>query len=140
GLMIRSSLDPASPYAFVYLAGTGGNQFVTGGSNGVSTTVTGRGSWAGELRMVRRGNVLSIFHSDAQLTDVGLSKLAEENLILPNDVYIGFAVAGNTGNQPSSGDFSEIRLVGGSDVQPIFEPVLTAAPLASGQVQLSWTD
>jgi hypothetical protein len=137
GLMIRSSLDAMSPYAFLYMTESNGDGFVTGNMPGSGTVSTG-GQWTREFRIVRRGNTFTVFHTDPGVS--GLVQMTTQTLDLPSTVYLGFAVAGGNFGYPLYADFFNIRLVGGSDVHPISTPTLTAEAISPTQVWLSWTD
>jgi hypothetical protein len=138
GLMIRSSLDATSPYAFAYMNESSGDRFVTGNLPGSTGASTG-GSWVHEFRIVRRGNIFTVFQMDPWV-EGGLVQMTTQTLNLPGTVYLGFAAAGVISGNPLYAHFSDVYLAGGSDVHPISMPILTAQAISPTQVQLSWTD
>ena len=105
GVMIRDSLAPNSPQAFVGMDGGGGICWIkrdrVGGSVSMTTKSSRRTPSMIWLRLVRNGRTVSAYTSG---NGYMWSKAGAVTMSLGTNIYIGL-FAGSGGSVPSTGDF-----------------------------------
>jgi hypothetical protein len=109
GVMIRESLEPGSPHAFMLVSSAKGYAFqrrVT--RDGISaSTAAGTGIAPQWVMLRRRGNVLSAFRSVDGLTWI---MAGSQTIVMQQRVLVGLAVSSHVPGVTSQAVFDNIRL------------------------------
>ncbi len=95
GLMVRGTLDPASPHLWLRTSPSGQRSVRRQLAAGLAATTTtiGSGGMPAWLKLVRQGVLVSLYQSTNGTT---WTLLATEAVDLPASIYIGWAVARST--------------------------------------------
>ena len=109
GVMIRGSLDPGSPHAFMIVSAGKGYAFqrrvVSGGPS--DHTPAGVGTAPRWVKLTRIGDLLSAFHSADGVTWM---LVGSENIPMGRDVLAGLAVSSHTSSAASQVVFDSVRI------------------------------
>jgi hypothetical protein len=109
GVMIRETLDPASPHAFMLVSAGKGYAFqwrtATGGMS--DSTAAGPGTVPQWVKLTRRGNVLAAFRSTDGVT---WKAAGSEAIRMGRDVMAGLAVSSHVSTATSLADFDHVRV------------------------------
>ncbi|MEN3337277.1 MAG: hypothetical protein V7647_953 [Acidobacteriota bacterium] len=109
GVMIRETLDPASPHAFMLVSARKGYAFqwrtATGGMS--DSTAAGLGTAPQWLKLTRQGNVLAAFRSSDGVT---WKAAGSEAIRMGRNVMAGLAVSSHASTATSLADFDHVRV------------------------------
>lgn len=139
GLMLRETLDAASPNVFIMATpDVKGHRFTWRPTAGGSTLAKGTGivsypnTW---LRLQRRGGVVSGYRStDGQ----NWLLVASARLTLPQTVYFGMAVTSHNTAQMATAQFRDLGDVAAVPQLPSAPATLGATAASSSRIDLSW--
>jgi sialate O-acetylesterase len=136
GVMLRQTLDPASPYAFAFFYGNqtnAGNQYrLTAGVGNISTGMLGADEW---VRVVRSGNVFTTYGSPDGVNWTAMG--ASQTIVMPATIYAGLALTSHDNTQLNTTVFSNVS--GFSLQSPAAPASLSASTRTSdGNISLSW--
>ena len=109
GVMIRESLDPGSPHAFMIVSAGKGYAFQRRVASGGPSDHTsgGTGTAPRWVRLTRSGDLLSAFHSADGVT---WTLVGSENIPMGRAVLAGLAVSSHTSNAASQAVFDSVRI------------------------------
>jgi len=143
GVMIRESLDAASPHAMTILAAANGVAFQRRITTGGASIHMDAGSGAGGvwLRIVRSGNTITGYRS---ADGVNWSQIGSpETIAMANDVYIGLAVTAHNDGTLCTAEFDNVQISGQTPtdtVPPNPDPMTwSTAPSATGSSAIAMT-
>jgi N-acetylneuraminic acid mutarotase/regulation of enolase protein 1 (concanavalin A-like superfamily) len=114
GVMIRSSLDASSPYAFMLVSASRGVHFQARTSTGASavTVATGSTSVAPRwVKLVRTGNNIAGFESDTGSTWASIGNVTIASAGTP---YIGLAVTSHNTSDAAAATFGSVAVTSAS--------------------------
>jgi hypothetical protein len=145
GVMMRTSLEPGAPRAWMAISGGGNleqnmrNLTVYGGTNYGNKVLAGSlpSYW---VKIERIGNIITGYVSpdgtNWAATDVG-----RIDAPIPDTIYVGLVVSSADNGTLNSSTFSNVQITGGDGGAPSVTPAAPAALLASpadGAVPLRW--
>lgn len=111
GVMIRSSLDPASPNAFALVSAAHGAAFQRRARSGGDTSRTTSSGVAAPawVRLVRSGTTVTAYWSSS---GTSWTQIGSATLSLGANVYVGLAVASQTSSLSTTAQLSQVSMAG----------------------------
>lgn len=109
GVMIRASLSPGSPHAFMLVSAGKGFAFQRRAEQGgwSAHTAGGTGAAPGWVRLVRSGHTISAYRS----TDGrAWSFVGSDTITMPRDVLVGLAVSSHTATATARATFENVTI------------------------------
>ena len=109
GVMIRSSLDPRSPHAFLIVSAGRGLAFQRRLTAGGITTHTsgGAGTAPRWVRIARQGNVIS---ASVSVNAISWTVVGRDTIALPSTALVGLALTSHTRSQLATASFSGVSM------------------------------
>ena len=109
GVMIRQSLDPSSPQAFVLVSNTKGLAFQRRVASGGLSTNTGGGALTAPwwVRLDRIGNTVTAYQSPDGVT---WTEVGQDTIPMASQVYFGLAVSSHTTTATATGTIDHVSI------------------------------